>query len=41
MVFGLGKQTVNGFFENKNFGLIYVVNSKTLGKQFLDRFRGH
>ena len=40
-VFVLGKQTVNDFFENENFGPIYLVNSKFLGKQLLPRFRGH
>ena len=32
MVFGLGKQTVNGFFENENFELILFSEFQNFGE---------
>ena len=32
MVFGWGKQTVNGFFENENFELILFSESQNFGE---------
>ena len=32
MVFGLGKQTVNGFFENVNFELILFSEFQNFGE---------
>ena len=32
MVFGLGKQTVNGFFENENFELNLFSESQNFGE---------
>ena len=32
MVFGLGKQTVNGFFDNENFELILFSEFQNFGE---------
>ena len=37
MVFGLGKQTVNGFFENENFVLI-LLRGDNLGGVVMWRY---